>query len=121
MGAGGPAADIHVSVRPGLPEARYGSGGVHHLALRLAPGSSTFDWVARLYSLGYGNRGVVNRHYFTSTYAQEPGGILFELATDHPGFEVDAPIDGKRLSLPPLLEPSRSQIEAALKPIAVEE
>lgn len=121
MGAGGAAAEVHVAVRPDLERSHYGSGGVHHLALRLAPGNSIASWVERLNSLGYENRGVVDRHYFTSTYVREPGGVLFELATDGPGFEVDAPIDGERLSLPPFLEGRRGEIEAGLKPIVVEE
>lgn len=121
MGAGGADAQVHVAVRPDLERSRYGSGGVHHLALRLAPGNSMANWVERLNSLGYENRGVVDRHYFTSTYVREPGGVMFELATDGPGFEVDGPIDGERLSLPPFLEGRRDEIEAGLKRIVMEE
>lgn len=117
IGSGGAAAQLHVEVRADLLRARYGSGGVHHLALRLTPGDRMEDWVERLNSLGYANSGVVDRHYFISTYVREPNGVLFELATDEPGFEVDAPIDGNRLSLPPFLEPQRREIEARLRPL----
>lgn len=114
---GGVHAEVHVIVRGDLPPARYGAGGVHHLALRVPDGQPIDAWAARLDGLGYGNSGVVDRHYFASVYAREPNGVLFELATDGPGFEVDGPIDGERLSLPPLLEPRRAEIEAALRPL----
>jgi glyoxalase family protein len=108
--------ELHVVVRAELPRARYGSGGVHHLALRVPEGQQLADWGARLDSLGYRNTGVVDRHYFQSLYVREPNGVLFELATDGPGFTVDGPIDEDRLSLPPLLEPRRAEIEASLNP-----
>ena len=117
IGDGGTHAEVHVIVRDDLPRARYGSGGVHHVALRVPEGQRMEDWVQRLDSLGYRNSGIVDRHYFTSAYVREPNHILFELATDGPGFEVDGPLDGKGLSLPPFLEPRRAEIEAALRPI----
>jgi glyoxalase family protein len=117
IGDGGAHAEVHVVVRDDLPRARYGSGGVHHLALRVPGGERMADWVARLDAAGYRNSGVVDRHYFTSAYVREPNGVLFELATDGPGFEVDGPMDGERLSLPPSLESRRAEIEGALRPI----
>jgi glyoxalase family protein len=75
------------------------------------------DWVERLNEVGYRNSGIVDRHYFTSAYVREPNGVLFELATDCPGFTVDGPLDGDRLSLPPALEPRRAEIEAKLIPL----
>ena len=117
MGEGGAAAEVHVVVRDDLPRARYGAGGVHHLALRVPDGQHPADWVARLDGLGHGNSGVVDRHYFASVYVREPNGVLFELATDGPGFTVDGPLDGERLSLPPFLEPRRAEIEARLTPL----
>ena len=78
------------------------------------------DWAHRLELLGYRHSGIVDRHYFTSIYVREPNGVLFELASDGPGFEVDGPIDPDRLSLPPFLEPRRAAIEAALVPLASE-
>jgi glyoxalase family protein len=115
-GGGGPGDEVHVAVRPDVARARYGAGGVHHLALR-APDGEMDAWAERLSSLGYANSGVVDRHYFVSVYVREPGGILFELASDGPGFEVDGPVDASRLSLPPFLEARRAEIEAALPPL----
>jgi glyoxalase family protein len=107
----------HVIVRPDLPRARYGSGGVHHLALRVPDGQTMQEWEERITKLGYRNSGIVDRHYFTSLYVREPGHVLYELATLGPGFEVDGPIDPTRISLPPFLEPRRAEIEASLRPI----
>lgn len=117
MGDGGVQAELHVVVRDDLPRARYGSGGVHHLALLVPDGQPMSAWVERLNGLGYHNSGVVDRHYFVSAYVREPNHVLFELATHGPGFEVDGPIDGEALSLPPFLEPRRAEIEAALEPL----
>lgn len=119
-GNGGVRAEVHVVVRDDLPRARYGAGAVHHVALRIPEGEPIACWVAKLDALGYRNSGIVDRHYFTSAYVREPNGVLFELATDGPGFEVDGPIDAERLSLPPFLEPRRAEIEARLAPITHE-
>lgn len=113
-------AEHHVTVRDDLARARYGSGGVHHLALRIPAAQSIQDWERRISSLGYHNSGIVDRHYFTSLYVREPNHILYELATEGPGFEVDGPIDPNRLSLPPFLEPRRTEIEARLRPIRLD-
>lgn len=115
---GGAHAEVHVIARSDLPRARYGAGAVHHVALRVPGGQSMSDWAQRLDSLGYRHSGIVDRHYFTSIYVREPNGVLFELASDGPGFEVDGPIDPERLVLPPFLEPRRAAIEAALVPLS---
>jgi glyoxalase family protein len=120
IGDGGAHAEVHVIVRDDLPRARYGAGGVHHVALRVPDGQRMEDWVERLDTAGYRNSGIVDRHYFTSAYVREPNHVLFELATDGPGFEVDGPLDAERLSLPPLLEPRRAEIEAKLQPLTSE-
>jgi glyoxalase family protein len=117
IGPGGAHAEVHVVVRDDLPRARYGSGGVHHVALRVPAVQEMRDWLDRLDTAGYRNSGIVDRHYFTSLYVREPNHILFELATDGPGFEVDGPLDAERLSLPPFLEPRRAEIESRLKPL----
>ena len=117
MGEGGPHAEVQVVVRNVLPRARYGAGGVHHVALRVPEGRHMDAWAARLDALGHGHSGIVDRYYFRSIYAREPNGVLFELATDGPGFEVDGPLDADRLSLPPFLEPRRGEIESALIPL----
>ena len=117
IGGGGPHAEVHVIVRDDVRRARYGAGGVHHVALRVPDSQPIEAWSDRLSSLGYRNTGVVDRHYFRSVYVREPNHVLFELATDGPGFEVDGPLDAERLSLPPFLEPRRREIEAGLAPI----
>ncbi|RAI34148.1 ring-cleaving dioxygenase [Rhodoplanes serenus] len=118
MGAGGPAAELHVAVEPGLPAAQPGAGGVHHVAFRVADGDYE-AWVERLRRLRVPSSGPVDRFYFRSLYFREPSGILFEIATDGPGFAVDEPLDrlGRGLSLPPFLEGRRHEIEAGLTPL----
>jgi glyoxalase family protein len=118
-GAGGPAAELHVAVRPDLPPARPGAGGVHHVAFRTPDEAQYRAWAERLASLRVPNSGPVDRHYFRSLYFREPNGVLFEIATDGPGFAVDEPLEslGERLSLPPFLEGRRAGIEAGLKPL----
>ena len=120
MGEGGAHAEVHVAVRDDLPASRHGAGGVHHVALRVPGGQGIEKWTSHLDRLGYRNSGVVDRHYFTSGYVREPNRVLFELATDGPGFEVDGPLSADRLSLPPALEPRRAAIESKLAPITAD-
>ena len=119
MGEGGPAAELHVAVEPDLPPARTGAGGVHHVAFRVPTFSEYDQWNDRLRELGVRSSGPVDRFYFRSLYFREPNGILFELATDGPGFHADEPIEsmGEKLSLPPFLEGRRKEIEAGLQPL----
>lgn len=117
IGAGGPNAEVHVIVRDDLPRARYGAGGVHHVALLVPDEQLMSDWVAKLALLGFHNSGIVDRHYFQSIYVREPNHVLFELATAGPGFEVDGPINENTVSLPPFLEPRRAEIVRALQPL----
>ena len=119
MGEGGAAAELHVAVEPGLPAARQGAGAVHHVALRTPTTEEYLGWEKRLKEAGMPSSGPVDRYYFRSLYFREPGGILFEIATDGPGFAVDEPLDalGERLALPPFLEGRRKEIEAGLKPL----
>jgi len=118
MGSGGPHAERHVAVQPDLPVARQGAGGVHHVAFR-TPDANYDAWAARLNEFGVPNSGKVDRYWFRSLYVREPNGVLFEIATDGPGFAVDEdPATlGEKLVLPPFLEPHRKQIAANLKPI----
>lgn len=120
MGEGGAAAELHVAVQPGLPQARQGAGGVHHVAFRVPDTAALTAWTDRVARFRVPSSGEVERFYFRSLYFREPGGNLFELATDGPGFDVDEPFDtmGEGLSLPPFLEGKRQQIEAGLKPLA---
>lgn len=119
MGPGGAAAELHVAVQPGLPVARQGAGAVHHVAFRVPDAAAISDWAARLKELRVPSSGEVERYYFRSLYFREPGGTLFEIASDTPGFAVDEPFEamGEALSLPPFLEPKRAEIEAGLKPL----
>jgi glyoxalase family protein len=118
MGEGGPAAELHVAVRPNLAPAHPGAGGVHHVAFR-SPDKDYDAWAARLKEMRIANSGKVDRYWFHSLYFREPNGILFEIATDGPGFAVDEPLDklGESLVLPPFLETDRKRIEAGLKPL----
>lgn len=119
MGPGGPAAELHVAVQPELPVARQGAGGVHHLALRTPTFEQYDEWIERIARLGIPNSGPVDRYWFRSLYFREPNGILFEIATDGPGFAVDEDEAtlGEKVVLPPFLEPRRDAIIAALQPI----
>ncbi|GGJ84061.1 ring-cleaving dioxygenase [Deinococcus aquiradiocola] len=114
----GPGNELHVAVRPGLPVAQPGAGGVHHVAFNI-PDADYDAWVDRLQHLGVQSSGPVDRYYFRSLYFREPNGVLFELATEGPGFAVDedAGTLGEKVVLPPFLEPQRAQIIAGLKPI----
>ena len=119
MGAGGPQAELHVAVRPDLPPAQSGAGGVHHVAFRTPDDEGYHAWNDRLNRFGLRSSGEVDRYYFRSLYFREPNGVLFEIATDGPGFASDEPMErlGERLALPPFLEPRRAEIEAGLKPL----
>jgi glyoxalase family protein len=118
MGPGGPGAELHVAVEPDLPPAAPGAGGVHHVAFRI-PDADYAAWTDRLAQVGLRSSGPVDRFYFRSLYFREPSGILFEIATDGPGFTADEPVEslGEKLALPPFLEEQRQQIEASLKPL----
>jgi glyoxalase family protein len=118
MDGSGPAAELHVVEEKG-PVARQGAGGAHHVAFRTPDETQYEAWAQRLNELGIRNSGEVDRFYFRSLYFREPNGILFEIATDGPGFATDEPMDtlGEKLALPPFLEPRRAQIEAGLKPL----
>jgi glyoxalase family protein len=119
MGEGGPAAELHVIEGKDLPQATQGAGGVHHVAFRTPDETQYHAWTARLTELRIPNSGEIDRFYFRSLYFREPNGILFEIATDGPGFASDEPLEsmGEKLALPPFLEPRRAEIEAGLKPI----
>jgi glyoxalase family protein len=119
MGAGGPDAELHVAVEPQAPLARPGAGGVHHVAFRTPNERQYHAWAQRLNELGVPNSGEIDRYYFRSLYFREPNGILFEIATDGPGFAVDEDPStlGERIALPPFLEPRRETIVAGLRPI----
>ncbi|MFA5910518.1 MAG: ring-cleaving dioxygenase [Vicinamibacterales bacterium] len=118
MGKGGAHAELHVAVQPDLREARQGAGGVHHVAFR-TPDADYDAWAERLTELGISNSGKVDRYWFRSLYLREPNGVLFEIATDGPGFAVDEdPATlGEKIVLPPFLEGRREEIVGNLLPI----
>jgi glyoxalase family protein len=121
VGEGGAGARVDVLC---LAEARYGrvsAGTVHHVAWRVADDESQRAWRRRLVEKHLNVTPVIDRCYFHSVYFREPGGVLFELATDPPGFAIDEPAErlGESLKLPPWLEPHRKEIEHALPPIQV--
>jgi glyoxalase family protein len=120
-GLGGPGTQVHLDERPDLPRERLGRGGVHHVAFRVPDERQHAEWLERLTEAGFRTSGLVDRFYFRSIYFREPNGILFELATDGPGFATDEDLAhlGERLSLPPFLEPHRREIEAALHPLEI--
>ena len=101
--------------RVGMP----GRGGVHHVAFRVADQDELIRTMERAESMGLRTSGEIDRYYFRSVYFREPGGVLFELATDGPGFASDEPLEslGEKLALPPFLESRRAEIEAKLKPL----
>ncbi|MFC7366134.1 MULTISPECIES: ring-cleaving dioxygenase [Bhargavaea] len=121
-GEGGAGAEVHLETRPDLPPERPGRGSVHHVAFRVPTFGDYDKWLEHLERAGFQTSGKVDRYYFRSIYFREPNGILFELATDEPGFDSDEPMDslGETLALPPFLEPNRREIEASLSPLELD-
>lgn len=113
----GPAAVARAG--EGTPTGRGGAGAVHHVAWRVADRDAQEAWRERLQGRGLEVTPVVDRHYFTSVYFREPGGVLFEVATDGPGFaQTESPEElGSGLVLPPWLEDRREELEAELPPL----
>jgi glyoxalase family protein len=95
-----------------------GAGTVHHVAFGTTVAEHP-DWYERIRDAGVHSSPVIDRHYFHSIYFREPGGVLFEIADDGPGFTVDVPLEelGSKVILPPRLEPHRAEIEANLTPL----
>ena len=120
-GPGGAGAELHVVERPGLPLGRPGAGGVHHVAFRTPDDEQHAAWQRHIQAAGYNVTPQIDRFYFRSIYFREPGHVLYEIATDGPGFATDEdPAHlGEKLALPPFLEPYRAQIEAGLQPIEI--
>jgi glyoxalase family protein len=119
VGEGGNGAQVVVEHNVILPQAQQGYGTVHHVAFRVEDRAALEEWIERLQSIGFSTSGYVDRHFFESLYARVAPQILFEFATDGPGFMGDEPYEtlGEKLSLPPFLEPKRKQIEKLVRPI----
>lgn len=119
VGEGGNGAQIIVEHNAELPNAHQGYGTVHHAAFRVEDRAVLDEWTQRFESFGFQTSGYVDRHFFESLYTRVAPQILFELATDGPGFMGDEEYEtvGEKLSLPPFLEPKRAQIEKLVRPI----
>ncbi|MFV8828993.1 ring-cleaving dioxygenase [Alkalihalobacterium sp. APHAB7] len=119
MGEGGNGAQLIVEYNNVLPQARQGFGTVHHVAFRVKNKEELEQWKQRLDDFNLPNSGYVERYYFGSLYSNVVPKILFEFATDGPGFMGDEPYEtlGEKLSLPPFLEPNREAIEKAVRHI----
>ncbi len=114
-------ARIDIVVDPAAPPARQSAGSVHHIAWRAKDDAEQLAWRDHLLRAGASPTPVIDRSYFHSVYFREPGGILFEIATDPPGFGTDETVDalGTHLKLPPWLESNRQVIERHLPPLSV--
>lgn len=115
-GEPGPGLNVDLRHAQGFPRGLMGGGVVHHVAWRVTDNDAELRLRERIIAAGMHPTPPVERFYFRSVYFHEPGGILFELATDGPGFDVDEPLDqlGSTLKLPPWLEGRRAEIEEML-------
>lgn len=119
VGEGGNGAQVIVEHNTLLPNGRQGFGTVHHAAFRVEDTNALNVWIDRMQKFGFNTSGYIDRFFFESLYARVAPGILFEWATDGPGFMGDEPYEtvGEKLSLPPFLEGKRDKIEAMVRPI----
>ena len=117
--AGGLGSVVDLLDAPGAPRGTLGAGVVHHVAFRTPDDDSQRVWLDRVAGLGADVSPVMDRTYFHSIYFREPGGVLFEVATDGPGFAADEPADrlGTRLMLPPAVAGRRADLEQILPPL----
>jgi glyoxalase family protein len=120
-GTGGPDATLDVIESPEGPVGEETIGSVHHVAWRATDDRHQQEWRDVLVSAGRNVTPIIDRYYFKSIYYREPGGVLFEIATDSPGFTVDeAPASlGATLSLPPWYQGRREDLNASLTPLAI--
>jgi glyoxalase family protein len=114
-------AHVDLLEKPGLPYAKLGAGSVHHVAFRTVNDEEQIEYQQAVADTGLRVTPVQDRQYFCSIYFREPGGVLFEIATDEPGFLIDETVEelGTALRLPPWLESNRQQIERSLPPITI--
>lgn len=115
-GVGGSGTFVDLLADPNAVHGRVAGGSVHHVAFRLADDDAQALWQTRLFEAGHRTTEVKDRMYFRSIYFREPGGVLFELATDTPGFAIDETVEdlGTELRLPPWFESARDHIEQSL-------
>jgi glyoxalase family protein len=119
LGAGGSGRYLEIREAPEIARGRWGTGGVHHVAWRVPDDGTEIEVREQIDRARRQPTEVIDRFWFKSVYFLEPGGVLFEIATDGPGFAIDEdPATlGEHLVLPPWLESHRGEIEAALPPI----
>jgi glyoxalase family protein len=111
---------VDLDVRPAQPSGQFGAGSIHHIAFRTVDDEEQVEYQKKIHGAGLGVTEVKDRQYFHSIYFREPGGVLFEIATDAPGFLYDEPVEvlGTSLKLPPWLEKQREDIAARLPALA---
>jgi len=121
VGPGGPGATVDVLGTPGAGRGTVAAGSIHHVAWRAPDALTQLGWREEIVETGLEVTPVLDRQYFRSIYFREPGGVLFEIATDPPGFTIDEdPAHlGEQLRLPPWLESSREDLERALPPLTL--
>jgi glyoxalase family protein len=104
-----------------VAQARPGAGTIHHVAFRARNDDEQRGWIDRLATAGHRTTPVIDRQYFNAIYFREPGGVLFEIATDNPGFAIDEPVEtlGQALMLPAQHEPLRAELTRVLPPLRV--
>ena len=122
VATGGPGSYVDLLTDPSLPRGLNGAGTIHHVAFRTPTDASQGQAHAEIARSGLHISPIIDRAYFKSIYYREPAGVLFEIATDQPGFAIDEPIEslGTKLGLPPHLEPHRAEIEAALPALVIQ-
>jgi glyoxalase family protein len=118
---GAPGKIVDLICSPDTGFGRVAAGSVHHIAFRAKDDTEQLLWREHLVELSYNVTPVIDRTYFHSIYFREPGGVLFEIATEPPGFTLDEKVDelGSHLRLPAWMESARSQIEQILPPIQI--
>jgi glyoxalase family protein len=117
----GQARFVDIDARAGRERAVQGAGSVHHIAFAVADRAAQAEMRERLVAAGYQVTPQIDRNYFYSIYFRSPGGVLFEIATEEPGFTVDEPVAelGRHLKLPQQHEHLRSQLERSLPPLSL--
>lgn len=116
-----PGHIVDILHRPGKAQAEFGAGSIHHIAFRVPGDQEQLEYLSKISSAGFRVTDVMDRNYFHSIYFRERGGVLFEIATDTPGFAIDEPVEslGETLKLPEWYEPNREIIERSLLPITL--
>lgn len=116
-----PGHIVDIVHRPGKMQAGFGAGSLHHIAFRVPTDDKQLEYQSAIREAGFRITEVMDRNYFHSVYFRELGGVLFEIATDTPGFAIDEPAEalGETLKLPAWYEPDRLAIEQSLLPITL--